>query len=211
MAVYTDVAAEDAGRASSPATTSASCCPTRASPRASRTRTSCVHTGARLLHPDALREARRGGRPAVLPGADGASAARGITCPQPVKDRNGDTLGTLCGRPAAIVTFLDGMWIRRPDAAHCAAVGEALARLHLAGADFAGQARQRALGRRLAAAVRAGGRARRRACSPACAHAIATELDASGEGLAARPAAGRDPRRPVSRQRVLSRRQAVRA
>jgi homoserine kinase type II len=68
-------------------------------------------------------------------------AARGITCPQPVKTKNGETLGTLCGRPAAIVTFLDGMWMRRPDANHCAAVGEALARMHLAGADFEGQRR----------------------------------------------------------------------
>ena len=67
--------------------------------------------------------------------------ARGITCPQPVAARNGGTLGTLCGRPAAIVTFLDGMWMRRPDALHCAAVGEALARLHLAGADFSGKRR----------------------------------------------------------------------
>jgi homoserine kinase type II len=66
-------------------------------------------------------------------------AARGINCPQPVKTRNGETLGKLAGRPAAIVTFLDGMWIRRPDARHCAAVGEALAQLHLAGADFSGQ------------------------------------------------------------------------
>ena len=64
-------------------------------------------------------------------------AARGIICPQPVKNRSGQTLGHLCGRPAAIVTFLDGMWIRRPAADHCAAVGEALAKLHLAGADFA--------------------------------------------------------------------------
>jgi homoserine kinase type II len=63
-------------------------------------------------------------------------ASRGITCPQPVKNREGEVLGKLAGRPAAIVTFLDGMWIRRPSAAHCAALGEALARLHLAGADF---------------------------------------------------------------------------
>jgi homoserine kinase type II len=68
-------------------------------------------------------------------------AARGITCPQPVKTRKGETLGTLCGRPAAVVTFLDGMWMRRPDANHCAAVGEALARMHLAGADFSGKRR----------------------------------------------------------------------
>ena len=63
-------------------------------------------------------------------------AARGITGPQPVKNKSGETLGQLCGRPAAIVTFLDGMWLRRPDARHCAAVGGALARMHLAGADF---------------------------------------------------------------------------
>jgi homoserine kinase type II len=66
-------------------------------------------------------------------------AKRGITCPQPVKNRGGESLGALCGRPAAIVTFLDGMWMRRPDAANCAAVGEALAQMHLAGADFAGR------------------------------------------------------------------------
>ena len=63
-------------------------------------------------------------------------ASRGITCPQPVKNRAGKMLGKLAGRPAAIVTFLDGLWIRRPSAAHCAALGEELARLHLAGADF---------------------------------------------------------------------------
>jgi homoserine kinase type II len=63
-------------------------------------------------------------------------AGRGLTCPQPVRNRAGEALGWLASRPAAIVTFLDGMWIRRPGAAHCAALGEALARLHLAGADF---------------------------------------------------------------------------
>ena len=63
-------------------------------------------------------------------------AARGLNCPQPVKNRQGQVLGKLAGRPAAIVAFLDGMWIRRPSAAHCGAVGSALADLHLAGADF---------------------------------------------------------------------------
>src|SRR5580704_12146255 len=63
-------------------------------------------------------------------------AARGLNCPQPVHNRGGETLGRLANRPAAIVTFLDGMWIRRPTAAHCGALGEALAKLHLAGADF---------------------------------------------------------------------------
>ena len=63
-------------------------------------------------------------------------AARGLTCPQPVKNKEGGMLGVVAGRPAAIVTFLDGLWIRKPNAGHCAAVGEAMARLHLAGADF---------------------------------------------------------------------------
>ena len=65
-------------------------------------------------------------------------ALRGINCPQPVRMRDGNTLGTLCGRAAAIVTFLDGVWMRRVEARHCTAVGEALAKLHLAGADFQG-------------------------------------------------------------------------
>jgi homoserine kinase type II len=63
-------------------------------------------------------------------------AAHGITCPQPVRARSGEALGRLVKRPAAIFTFLDGMWIRRPQVMHCAAVGEALAKLHLAGAGF---------------------------------------------------------------------------
>jgi homoserine kinase type II len=62
--------------------------------------------------------------------------ARGITCPQPVQNRNGEMLGKVAGRPAAMITFLDGMWIRRPSPAHCAALGEALAKLHIAGLDF---------------------------------------------------------------------------
>ena len=65
--------------------------------------------------------------------------SRGITCPQPVKDKNGEVLGQVAGRPAAVITFLDGMWIRRPSAGHCAALGEALAKLHLAGLDFGGK------------------------------------------------------------------------
>jgi homoserine kinase type II len=55
---------------------------------------------------------------------------RGITCPQPVKTRGGEVLGRLAGRPAAIVTFLEGMSPRRPDAAQMAA------RLHRAGEGF---------------------------------------------------------------------------
>jgi len=66
-------------------------------------------------------------------------AAHGIACPTPVKARDGVALRTLCGRPAAIVTFLEGLWPRRILPFHCAGVGGALARLHLAGQGFAMQ------------------------------------------------------------------------
>jgi len=64
-------------------------------------------------------------------------ASHGIACPTPIKARDGEALRRLCGRPAALVSFLDGMWPRRIHPFHCAALGEALAQLHLAGANFA--------------------------------------------------------------------------
>jgi homoserine kinase type II len=64
-------------------------------------------------------------------------AARGCNCPLPVKTTDGRSLVSLNGRHAAIVTFLTGIALRRPDAAHCAAASAALARLHRAGEGFA--------------------------------------------------------------------------
>jgi homoserine kinase type II len=61
---------------------------------------------------------------------------KGINCPLPVKQKNGTAIGELAGRPAAIVTFLEGMWMRRPTVEHCRAVGAALAAMHVAGKDF---------------------------------------------------------------------------
>ena len=63
-------------------------------------------------------------------------ASRGIVCPLPVKNRSGEVLSVLAGRPAAIIGFLEGIWPRKPNVAHCAGVGQALARMHLAGRDF---------------------------------------------------------------------------
>jgi homoserine kinase type II len=63
-------------------------------------------------------------------------ATRGVTCPQPVRSLRGSALGRLAGRPATVVTFLNGLWIRRPTAQHCAKVGEALAEMHKAGEGF---------------------------------------------------------------------------
>jgi homoserine kinase type II len=64
-------------------------------------------------------------------------ADKGFTCPTPVRTREGEALRRLAGRPAAIVTFLTGMWPRRISQDHCAALGRALAEFHAAGADFA--------------------------------------------------------------------------
>src|ERR1700689_4304857 len=71
-------------------------------------------------------------------------ALHGINCPQPVQNKNGEALGMLAGRPAAIINFLEGIWPRKPNAAHCAGVGQALAKMHLAGRDF-GMSRANAL------------------------------------------------------------------
>jgi homoserine kinase type II len=64
-------------------------------------------------------------------------AAKGIAAPVPIHGCDGRALRRLCGRPAAIVSFLKGVSQRRIRLAHCAPVGEALARLHIAGQDFA--------------------------------------------------------------------------
>jgi len=66
-------------------------------------------------------------------------AARGIACPVPIHDKSGASLQQLMGKPAAIVSFLEGRSPRRIDAARCRALGETLGRLHLAVADFPGR------------------------------------------------------------------------
>ncbi len=63
-------------------------------------------------------------------------AARGIPCPTPIHGRDGQALRKLCGKPAAIVTFLQGMWPRRVLPDHCRLLGSAMAAMHLAGEDF---------------------------------------------------------------------------
>ncbi len=63
-------------------------------------------------------------------------ASRGLNCPLPLPRKDGALLGELSDRPAALISFLEGMWLRRPEAKHCREVGAALAAMHLAGADF---------------------------------------------------------------------------
>lgn len=64
-------------------------------------------------------------------------ADSGIHCPMPVHDKQGQAIRDLCGRPAAIFTFLDGIAVRRPKPLHCELVGRTLGSLHLAGEGFA--------------------------------------------------------------------------
>ncbi|MBI2315620.1 MAG: homoserine kinase [Betaproteobacteria bacterium] len=63
-------------------------------------------------------------------------ARHAIPCPAPVANREGALLGELAGRPATLVTRLEGHPVSRPSAQHCAAVGAMLARMHLAGASY---------------------------------------------------------------------------
>ena len=63
-------------------------------------------------------------------------AKKGLSCPLPVHRDDGVVIGELAGRPCAVITFLEGMWPRRPTVTHCREVGKALAQMHLAGADF---------------------------------------------------------------------------
>jgi homoserine kinase type II len=66
-------------------------------------------------------------------------AEGGLECPLPVRDREGQALGRLAGRPAVIVTFLEGIAVKRPGAGHCRAVGAELARFHEIGRSFSGR------------------------------------------------------------------------
>jgi homoserine kinase type II len=72
-------------------------------------------------------------------------AAKGLSCPLPVRGLDGQNLNRLADRVAAITTFLPGVWPRRVQAAHCGPLGAALALLHIDGEDFA-PSRENALG-----------------------------------------------------------------
>src|SRR4030088_1308810 len=63
-------------------------------------------------------------------------ALHGISCPQPVKNRKGEALSALAGRPAAIISFLEGSWPRKPNVAHCAGVGRGREKILRAGRVF---------------------------------------------------------------------------
>ena len=65
-------------------------------------------------------------------------AANGISCPTPIHGCDGATLRELAGRPAAIVSFLAGIWPKKSTPAHCAELGGTMARMHEAGRSYDG-------------------------------------------------------------------------
>jgi homoserine kinase type II len=63
-------------------------------------------------------------------------ARAGVKVPAPEPDRTGALFSLLNGKPAGLVARVDGASIKVPDADHCAAVGDALARLHVASQSY---------------------------------------------------------------------------
>ncbi len=63
-------------------------------------------------------------------------AEHGVPTAHPLANREGRYLSALCGKPAALVQRLSGGTVDHPDAAQCAAIGTALARMHLAGQSY---------------------------------------------------------------------------
>src|SRR5213076_3448503 len=63
-------------------------------------------------------------------------ARAGVEVPAPEPDRTGALFSLLNGKPAGLVARIDGESVRHPSASHCAHVGAALARLHVASQSY---------------------------------------------------------------------------
>ncbi len=61
---------------------------------------------------------------------------KGTNCAEPIRDRQGTILKTLCDRPAALISFLPGLSVNRPGPDHCYQLGQEMARMHRAASDF---------------------------------------------------------------------------
>lgn len=103
-------------------------------------------------------------------------AGEGFACPTPLRDLEGRNLRELCGRPAALVSFLEGLWVKRPKPQHCLMAGAALAELHLAGQSFR-MRRENALGPRGWPPLFDRFRDRANEISPGLTETIANELE----------------------------------
>ncbi len=63
-------------------------------------------------------------------------AAKDFPCPTPIHGRDGKALRHLCGKPAALISFLSGLWPKRVAPEHCKGVGGAAAKMHIAADGF---------------------------------------------------------------------------
>jgi len=99
-------------------------------------------------------------------------ARAGVECPAPAVDRTGALFGMLNGKPASLVTRVDGAPMPAPEVRHCASVGAALGRLHVASATY----RPRLTNRRGPAWWRQAARAVRPFLDPDQNQMLATEL-----------------------------------
>lgn len=63
-------------------------------------------------------------------------AAHGIPCPKPIADKAGNSLHSLNGKPAVLISCLKGQDVTQPNVAQCAAVGRVLAQMHVASLSF---------------------------------------------------------------------------
>jgi len=103
-------------------------------------------------------------------------AERGFPCPTPQADRNGQMLQRIRDKPAALVSFLNGVSVSRPTPRDCREAGGGLARLHLAGDGFQGR-RENALGAHTWAALFRGQEASAERLQPGLAQAVAADLE----------------------------------
>jgi len=106
-------------------------------------------------------------------------AQHGYPSATPIADRSGQLLKRVRGKPCAIVTFLSGLSVRRPSAAHCREAGAGLAALHVAADGFAG-ARENDLGQQAWAPLFAGLKAEAEGLKPGLAAVIDADLAAIG-------------------------------
>jgi homoserine kinase type II len=107
-------------------------------------------------------------------------AGRGFPSATPIPDREGRLLKTVRGKPAAIVSFLSGLAVRRPSAAHCREAGAGLAQLHLAAEGFP-RTRGNDLGRAAWAPLFAGLEGAAEALKPGLAATISSDLERLAE------------------------------
>jgi len=108
-------------------------------------------------------------------------AEHGYPSATPIRDRAGEMLKRVRGKPCAIVTFLSGLSVRRPSAAHCREAGAGLANLHLAAEGFPG-VRENDLGQAAWAPLFANLRAEAEELKPG----LAATIDADLAAIAAR-------------------------